>query len=129
MRKGRRDDVQGARRSRGALRPRLAKNLAQRRSALSITQAQLAERLGVSSETVARFERGVYSPSLQKLEALAEALRIPASELIAEDRTLTRTDQESRLLACFVGLSNEEQVFLAELLESCSTHLRRRVRR
>lgn len=129
MRKVRREDAQGARRLRGALRPRLAKNLALRRSALSITQAQLAERLGVSSETIARFERGVYAPSLQQLESLAEALRVPAADLIAEDRTLARSDEESRVLACLVGLSNEDQVFLAELLESCSSHLRRRGRR
>lgn len=129
MRKTRRDDAHGARRVRGALRPRLAHNLAQRRGALSITQAQLAERIGVSSETIARFERGVYAPSLQKLERLAEALRIPASELLAEDRTLVRSDHENRLLACFVGLANEDQDFLTEVIESCSAHLRRRGRR
>lgn len=129
MRNARREETNGTRRGRSALRPRLAKNLAIRRSALSLTQAELAERIGVSSETIARFERGVYAPSLRKLEQLAEALRVHPSELLNDDRTPVRIDQEGRVLACLVGLPSDDQEILAECLENLSAHLRRKIRR
>lgn len=129
MRQARREEGNGTRRGRSALRPRLAKNLALRRSALSLTQAELAERIGVSSETIARFERGVYAPSLRKLEQLAEALRVHPADLLNGDRTPAQLDQESRILACLVGLPSDDQEILTEYLENLSAHLRRKLRR
>jgi transcriptional regulator with XRE-family HTH domain len=63
----------------------LAKNIAARRKALSLTQAQLAEALAVDTETFARFERGKHLPSLYTLERLAVLLRISASELLDDN--------------------------------------------
>lgn len=129
MRNARREESNGTRRGRSALRPRLARNLALRRAALALTQAELAERISVSSETIARFERGVYAPSLRKLEQLAEALRVHPAELLNDDRAPARLDQESRILACLVGLPSEDQEVLAQCLENLSAHLRRKSRR
>src|SRR6266436_1635287 len=63
----------------------LAKNIAARRKALSLTQAQLAEAIGVDTETLARFERGKHLPSLQTLGRLAVQLHISVSKLLADE--------------------------------------------
>jgi len=53
-----------------ALAVRLSRNIASRRRELNLTQAQLAERLCVDTETLSRFERGKHLPSLATLETL-----------------------------------------------------------
>jgi DNA-binding XRE family transcriptional regulator len=45
----------------------LGQQIAAHRTALNLTQNQLAERLGVEPETVSRFERGSSLPSLKRL--------------------------------------------------------------
>lgn len=45
-----------------------------------LTQADVAERIGRSVETVSNTERGVTWPSLEMLEALARAVECPVSE-------------------------------------------------
>ncbi|KKM15467.1 hypothetical protein LCGC14_1695770, partial [marine sediment metagenome] len=42
-----------------------------------LTQAQLAEKVDVSVETISRMERGVSFPSLRSLENIAHALDTP----------------------------------------------------
>ena len=67
-----------------ALAVRLSRNIAGRRRALDLTQAQLAERLGVDTETLSRFERGKHLPSLATLERLAEQLQTTVAVLLDE---------------------------------------------
>ena len=52
------------------LAKRLGQQIAERRRELSWTQDQLAERLGVDTETISRFERGVTVPALLTIEKL-----------------------------------------------------------
>ena len=63
---------------------RLSRNISMRRQVLGLTQAQLAERLGVETETLSRFERGKNVPSLARLERLADVLLTTISELLSE---------------------------------------------
>lgn len=69
-----------------ALLHRVAENIGKRRRALGLTQAQLAERLGVDAETLSRFERGRHSPTLKNLARLAGLLQTTVSDLLAEER-------------------------------------------
>lgn len=46
-----------------------------------LTQAQLAERVDVSNETISRIERGLRSPSFKVLERLASVLDVEVREL------------------------------------------------
>ena len=48
-----------------------------------LTQAQLAERVGVATETVSRLERGVSVPSLKTLEAICNALHVTLEDFFA----------------------------------------------
>ncbi|MBE7699584.1 helix-turn-helix transcriptional regulator [Oerskovia sp. Sa1BUA8] len=52
-----------------------------RRAALGLTQAQLAERLGVSRQTVISIERGRFDPSLPLAFRLSALLGAPIEEL------------------------------------------------
>ena len=63
---------------------RLSRNIASRRRELNLTQAQLAERLCVDTETLSRFERGKHLPSLATLERLAEQLQTTVAVLLEE---------------------------------------------
>jgi transcriptional regulator with XRE-family HTH domain len=68
----------------GRLARRLGENIAARRRARKWTQEELAERLGVASETISRFERGATLPSLLSLHRLGEVLKAPVAGLLVE---------------------------------------------
>lgn len=61
---------------------RLGARLALRRHERGWTQAELAEKLGVETETISRFERGHAMPSLKRLAYLAEILDASMSDLM-----------------------------------------------
>jgi transcriptional regulator with XRE-family HTH domain len=50
------------------------------RRRLNLTQAQFAEKVGVSNDTISRIERGIRSPSFDVLERLAKALDVEIRE-------------------------------------------------
>ena len=59
------------------------KSLRERRS---LTQAQLADRLGVGGKAVSRWETGRGFPDITLMEPLAGALGVSVIELLAGDR-------------------------------------------
>jgi putative transcriptional regulator len=46
-----------------------------------MTQAELAERIGVTRQTVIAIEQGRYSPSLEMAFRIAHALKVPLDEV------------------------------------------------
>jgi transcriptional regulator with XRE-family HTH domain len=56
--------------------------IAAARVAAGLTQADLSQRLGIGTATLQRWESGQTSPSAAKLKSLAEALGVPAAQLI-----------------------------------------------
>lgn len=52
------------------------------REAAELSQADLAAMLDVSPSTVAGWELGTYSPRLDKLPAIAKAVRVERAELV-----------------------------------------------
>ncbi len=72
---------------------RFAAEIKRRRARLGITQAQLAERVGVRLPTIGRLEIGNRRPSIDLLERLAEALQCRVRDLLPEEsakRTASR---------------------------------------
>lgn len=67
-----------------SLQKRLGLNIATRRKSLGWTQEYLAQHMGVDTETISRFERGVTAPSLKSIEKLASLLTITIAELLSE---------------------------------------------
>ena len=69
-----------------ALSPRgvVAQNLHWARSALDMTQQELADESGISRATIAQLEAGVGDPRLSTLELLAATLHVPAHFLLLD---------------------------------------------
>jgi putative transcriptional regulator len=60
---------------------RLANRIKEKRGELGLTQAELAERCGVTRKTVNTVENGVFTPSASLAIKLARALSVPVEEL------------------------------------------------
>ena len=65
---------------------RLGNGLKERRSELGLTQAELAERVGVTRKTVNTVENGVFTPSTLLALKLASALDVPVEKLFWLER-------------------------------------------
>lgn len=59
----------------------LGKKIQRRRKSLKLTQEELAEKVGISLVYMGYIEQGRYAPSLEVLNKIARALKIPLSEL------------------------------------------------
>jgi putative transcriptional regulator len=60
---------------------RLANKLKDRRTKLGLTQAELAEKVGVTRKTVNTVENGVFTPSATLAIKLAKALDVSVEQL------------------------------------------------
>ena len=60
---------------------RLANSLKERRTELGLTQAELAERVGVTRKTVNTVENNVFTPSATLAIKLARALEMTVEQL------------------------------------------------
>jgi putative transcriptional regulator len=60
---------------------RLVNRIKEKRGELGLTQAELAERVGVTRKTVNTVENGVFVPSTLLALKLAEALSVQVEEL------------------------------------------------
>lgn len=60
-----------------------------------MTQAELAAAVEVATETISRLERGSATPSIERLEKIADALDVDLAELVARGRE----GQKERALA------------------------------
>lgn len=65
---------------------RLANALKERRGELGLTQAELADRVGVTRKTINTVENGVFTPSALLAIKLAEALSVPVETLFWVER-------------------------------------------
>ena len=65
---------------------RLSNRIKEKRGELGLTQAELAERVGVTRKTVNTVENGVFVPSALLALKLAEALNVPVEELFRIER-------------------------------------------
>jgi transcriptional regulator with XRE-family HTH domain len=104
------------------LQKRLGLNIATRRKALGWTQEYLAQHMGVDTETISRFERGVTAPSLKSIEKLAGLLTITIADLLSESTPPEPTQMEalSRLLEPLV---DEDKSYVMTTLRSLCFHL------
>jgi putative transcriptional regulator len=60
---------------------RLANSLKERRAELGFTQAELADRVGVTRKTVNTVENGIFTPSTILALKLAESLGVSVEQL------------------------------------------------
>lgn len=78
-----------------------------RRTALGINQAELAERIGVSRNTIAGWETNHSRPDLNTLPALCSALKITLNAFFGTERK--RTAAEAKVLEVFFSLEERDR--------------------
>ncbi|MDR2307474.1 MAG: helix-turn-helix domain-containing protein [Paucimonas sp.] len=76
-----------------------------------LTQAQLGERTGFDPKTISRFETGTYTPSIEALMHLAEALGVKAKVFFAEP-----DDEEEQRAYLFGVIHNAPPKDLGKLI-------------
>jgi len=75
-----------------------------------MTQEKLAELVGVSFQQIQKYENGSTKLNTDKLQKVANALKVPASAFFEED-TYERpplSDREKKLIKAFRGLEDED---------------------
>ena len=95
----------------------IGKTIRSLRQAKGLTQAALAEALGVRQQVIADYERCKANPEVAKLPALAKALKVEVAELFQEEGAqalpkakVRRTNsREVRAQEAFRRLNAEEQ--------------------
>lgn len=83
------------------------------RLAAGLTQEELAERLDTSPVSIGRYETGERQITVEKLLAIADALGIPAAQLIRDGDGLT--EDERSLLAWLRNHPSDQRVIQSTL--------------
>lgn len=94
----------------------IGKAIAKYRQAAGLTQAQLAEILGIGNDAVSRMERGTTIPTLTRLLELAEIFRCDIADLVT-DSSSRPCDQARSLEKLLTQLSDSERTTLLNLIE------------
>lgn len=93
--------------------------IARKRKELNLTQAQLAERFGISSKSVSKWERGKCMPDYGIVNELCDALGITVSELLdgeeneRENLRVYDNDQMIEMLARIQRLESQRITIIA----------------
>lgn len=95
--------------------------IAKRRRALSLTQGQIAEKIGVETETISRIERGAVLPPLSRLADIAKVLKCSLNELIKDNSSVDRSASLTKILS---DLSDKDSKLLIEVVEKLAIRLK-----
>ncbi|MEZ4367540.1 MAG: helix-turn-helix transcriptional regulator [Kofleriaceae bacterium] len=96
---------------------RVGERIAALRQARAVTQAELAERIGVGTGYIGKIESGTRRIQLETLRQIATALRAPLASLLPEPRTIARERGPGYRGVRPSTLSDDEVRELVELLD------------
>ena len=103
----------------------ISKNISKWRKRNELTQAQLAEKLNIETETISRLERGKHLPSLVTLHKIADQFSISIAELLV-DPTLVFENDVIIIARMLSELSLEDREFVFKLFEQICTYQKTR---
>jgi transcriptional regulator with XRE-family HTH domain len=87
------------------------------------TQGELAEQIGVDTETISRFERGATMPSLVTLQLLAVALNTTMGDLVGDSSPMP--NEQARIISGWLGeLQASDRALLMDMLKQLCARLR-----
>ncbi len=89
------------------------------------TQGGLAEKIGVETETISRFERGATTPSLVTLQMLADTMGTTITELIGE-ASVPLNNQANWISEWLITLSPSDREFVTRHLKELCNQLRQK---
>jgi len=98
----------------------LGRRIADLRREAGLTQAQLGKKVGVSQQIIASYENGKRNFPIGRLLELADALKIPSSELLT-GATAPKTQRSGQLdeqLAAVKELPSKKRQHISELLKT-----------
>lgn len=96
---------------------RLGSTIKKLRNELSLTQEELATKIGVTWEMVSRYERGLSSPLL-RLDRIAKALQTDTANLIAQAYSLTLHENSNTSTIGFISYSDLKSLQRAEFKDN-----------
>ena len=62
----------------------------------NLTQEQLAERLGVTRQSISKWEGDLVKPEIEKLKAMAKLFEVSLDDLISDEAAETKTTKAER---------------------------------
>ncbi|QIM62976.1 transcriptional regulator [Pasteurellaceae bacterium Orientalotternb1] len=94
----------------------IGRSVAKYRQAMGLTQAQLAEMLGIGNDAVSRMERGTTVPTMQRLLELSEIFECELADLITESshRSIDQARNLEKRLSQLDELERSELLVLIE---------------
>lgn len=106
-----------------ALATKIGISLCNLRKRKGWTQGKLAEKVGVDTETISRFERGATMPSLVTLQSLAVVLDTAMADLIGESSPMPN-DQTRIVCSWLSGLKSADRELVMDMLKQWCSRLR-----
>lgn len=82
-----------------------------------LSQAELADKIGVSRSTISMYENGQREPDFETLEYLADVFNVPMSMLINGNSPATNCDDGASTIALYYGLSASDRAVVDALIE------------
>lgn len=105
------------------LAERVGRVIAIHRKSRGLKQEDVAERLEIGVEAVSRIERGVATPSLNRLFELADMFECEVSDLLTAVSSRP-ADQTARISSLLEGLSKQDRELVLNTLSAIAGRLR-----
>ena len=101
---------------------KIGKTIARKRKVAGCTQEEVAEYLGIGSEAFSRIERGLVSPGITKLYAMAEMFECGIETFFVEG-SRRPADQAEHLMRMLNSLSASDRALIVEIIEKLTRRL------
>lgn len=96
--------------------PLIAKRIKDARKLSGLTQEQLAEKIGISTNAVAKLENNLMTASLQTLVNIVNVLNIDMNTLFLPNENPTQSSLNEYLINHIQGLSTKDKEFLIYII-------------
>jgi len=103
---------------------RIGKTIAKRRKIAGFTQEEVADHLGINTESFSRIERGLISPGIYKLYILADFFECGVDSFLIES-SRRPTDQAKYISQMLMKNTSADRAVIVSVLERLSKHMRK----
>ncbi len=102
------------------LSAQIGKNISNQRKYLGLTQAQLAELVGLENETISRIESAKYNVSISSLERFTKVLQLDITDIVRANSSVLPSQAES-IAALLANLNEEDKETILKIVhEACN---------